>query len=175
MRTLRFSRKVIIAVVAISVIASAAAAVTLFTQTFPAVPTQPQAIIIGTCGSNLQSESVPVSGFAGSVLFDCNTTATGQAFTTLPAANCPAPPAPCVAVTPTFTLPAPYIGLSLVTHSSGATSCTPFIQLTSGSFVTIGPLAISALAPGAPWDYCATFTSVPSNGLSTFSISWSQG
>ena len=174
---LGLTRRVLFAILAVSVVGTAAASVALFSQIIPALPAKPQAIFPGNCGSALKSGNLgPVAGLGGTAIFFCDSTSTGQAFTTLPATACPAPPAACIAATPTFTLPAPYTGLFIVDHTSGVTDCSVSSAnpITSGNFVTIGPLAISALAPGFGFDYCAAYSNAPSTGLPTFTITWTQ-
>ncbi len=72
---------------------------------------------------------------------------------------------------PVFSLPAPYVNLSLVPHGSGlgnGTSCADIdgnLPLESGVSVTV---------PRGSWDYCASFTNATSV-LPALSVGWTWG
>ncbi len=148
-----------LALLLVSVIGTAYALTTLFTQTFPAIP---PLIATANC-TNLKPFVATVGpGSSGTVQFDCSGTAptgTTPAFHVL--AN--------GVMTPTFTLPPGYTGLSITsvpnTGIGGACgSFNRFAGLTSGVPITVGP---------GDFDYCGDFSSAPSTGLATFDIMWS--
>jgi hypothetical protein len=155
---LKIARKYLppVALLLVSTIGVAYAATTLFTQTFLAIPAT-TAVVKSNCATLTPNFSSVVTGSAGSIVFDCSGT---MPFGTTPAVNVASP----TVITPQFTLPVGYVSLAAVglnirdcTNSQGI--------LTSGSpFNTVA---------GA-FNYCALFQNVPSTGLATFTVTWTQ-
>ncbi len=150
------------ALLLVSLMGTAYAVNTLFTQTFPAIPP-----IFGTanCTTLVPNVASVGPGSSGAVLFAC-----GSDIRNSPALTVTNP----ATVKPQFTLPTGYTDLVLGNvcciggGGSGAGACTtssvPLISLTTGTPVTINP---------ASYDYCADFSTAPSTGLATFDITWS--
>lgn len=148
----KFSTKWVIALVLVSVIGTAAAVVTLFTHTFPAVPTV-TAVLTTTCQTLTLTPDTVVSGSSGAILAKCGAS---SAFTVNSAGQ----------ATPTFTLPMGYTALLLIFPSGGpCPGGGP--QITSGA-----PFTFSSV--GSNIDYCAPFTNAPAAGLATFQVTWTQ-
>jgi hypothetical protein len=168
---MRFPRKIstrlAIALFLVSVIGIAAAAVTLFSHTFPAVPAavlQPTCSSTGPTGLTLNPAAVPPTS-SGTIV-----------------ANCSLAPAPAFVVRttgfaiPSFGNPLPtgYTALAIFSDNTGlATTCSAassgYVPLTSGAQVSFTS-AVSA--PG--FDYCLTYANAPATGLGSFTVVWSQ-
>lgn len=148
----KLSTKWVIALVLVSVIGTAAAVVTLFTHTFPAVPIFAP-VLTTTCQTLTLTPDTVVAGSSGVILATCGAL---PAFTVSSAGF----------ATPTFTLPAGYTGLGLILHL--LEFCGPGGPIASGT-----PFSFHA-AVGAGVDYCATFTNPPAGGLATFQVTWTQ-
>src|SRR5713101_5143748 len=151
--SLNLTGRTILAIVALSMIGTAAAAITLFTHTFPSIPA---AVVTTTCTTLTGTPTTVPPGSSGVIRFTCGT---DPAFTSALAAS----------ASPMFsTLPTGYTGLSGILH--GATTCAgppnPY-TLTSGSSATFS-------TAGATFDYCASFTNAPTTGLGTFTVTWEQ-
>lgn len=96
--------------------------------------------------------SVP-GGSSGTILFSCSG---GPAFTVTK---------PGIA-TPEFTLPQGYSALGIVVHISGAASCSPSTQLSTGQ-----PFNFNNRES---FDYCASYANPPHGGLSSFDLTWTR-
>jgi hypothetical protein len=149
---------VILAIIALATITTAAA-LFLFTQTQPIVPA---GVLSPTCAATTSILAVvPVGGNGGFDLFYCNNVpGTPQpAFVTSPNGG---------SATPTFTLPAPYTNLTLVSSTAG----TPCPNAAAHITLTSGTPVVFAASQG--YDYCAGFNTVQSTGLPTWQIRWDQ-
>src|SRR5574340_353318 len=132
------------------------AAAALFTQTFPATPPGTSVVVTTTCSALTQNGPTSlVVGTSGTVLYTCGAppSTTTNALTAIAGS-----------ATPTFALPAAgTVSLSYVTHSSTATTCTAGTVLTS---------AVSTTFVAGAYDYCLSYSSYPSAGIATFTVSW---
>ncbi len=160
-----FRIKLIVIAIAMIGIVATAAAVTLFTHTFPAITsTSVPNIVSGACTTLTPSQTSVSAGSTGTIRFSCGTSA---AITPQPGPTCTN--IECDA-TPTFTLPNGYTGLSLVApHVSGG--CTFSLQtMTSGTFFDFATANLGTFG----YDYCASFANAPAGGLATFTVEWNQ-
>jgi hypothetical protein len=149
----KIKKRYLLLPIAITMISGVAVASALFTQTFPAVGSTP--VLTAGC-STLTAEitAPPTTGSSSSngILFDC-VASPGAAFVAIAGT-----------ATPTFTLPAGFTGL----YISGSGSCAgptalEAISLTSGTPVTFS---------NPEYAYCATYSSWPNGGTTTFTITW---
>src|SRR5712664_3582499 len=162
---MRFTRtvstKFVIALLLISVIGTAVAMVTLFTQSFSFVTVSlPPAVIATSCMTLTSEGPVPLQGISGNVTFDCGVAvaafhATGVAGT----------------VTPTFTLPSGYTSLIAVGRPGTSPTCTSFT-----STIPLSSTVGIAFAAGANnlYVYCALYTSAPAGNFASFNVVWTQ-
>ena len=147
LRTLHLSRKIILALVALSIVSTVAALTALFTQNFPVTRVTSQ--ITPHCGNTTGTtltgspSSVP-AGFSTNILFNCSPN---------PAITVNAP----VTATPSFTLPDEVSKLFAVPHSAGATSCDP----TVAGAIMLQPSATAVNLPAGDFDYCAVTIIIP--------------
>lgn len=157
---LRTAKLFAIGLALIFVSTAALAAVVLFAHTFPTTGNGTQGVLTTTCSTLLfNPPSSSIIGTAGTVLYECalpSTSATALTVSTPGSAD------------PGFTLPtnAGTVSLSLVTHSGTAVSCSGGTVLSSGTSVSF--------TLGQSWDYCLSYTSYPSAGISSFQVTWSQ-
>jgi hypothetical protein len=145
--------------IAVMVIATVAAATTLFTHTFPQVG---PAVLTTTCAT-LTAGTPVLSTATGSVLYNC---ASSAAFNNPTSGT----------VTPTFTLPTVTgytLSLGITQHIASTTTCggtTSVTAIVSGTPITFGGAAVD--------DYCLSYTAgtgitVPPT-IPSFTVTWSQ-
>jgi hypothetical protein len=147
-----------LALLLVSMMGTAYAVSTLFTQTFPAILPQ---FATPNCVTLVSTLSSVGQGSSGGVVFACGSDIRNNPALTV---------TNTATVTPQFTLPTGYTALFIGytgVIGAGSSGCTtssvPLITLTSGTPVT----------PGAnTYDYCANFSTAPSTGLATFDIKW---
>ncbi len=171
----QISLKLVVVLLLISVIGTAAALVTLFTHHFPGVGTTAPAYLStpANCNStpttvNLVVSPTSVAAFSASpayILAQCPGPTAGStvaAFTTAATGQVP--------VTPFFGLPAGYSALAIITHTA-TTSCSP----SSAAYTAIMNNMPITLATSSSFDYCVTVApSAPTGGLLGFDIDWEQ-
>jgi hypothetical protein len=105
------------------------------------------------CLSLRSNQPTVVAGGSGVILFSCS----GSAAITVGKSD---------QFRPSFTLPAGYTGLRIVSHALGATACDHCPILVSGQPVDLN-------GPGS-FDYCAGYAEAPTTGLSSFKVAWSK-
>jgi len=151
--SLHLTRRTILALLAVSVIGTAAAATTLFTHTFPVIPASPP-VIVTTCSTLTATPDAIITGSSGSIILTCGT---GPAFTvTLPGQ-----------ATPTF--PPLQAGVSLnIQFHPASPGC-------GGGFMSSGtPITFGTASVGRGYDYCETFDAAPPSGIPATTVTWSQ-
>lgn len=171
--------KYVIPLLLISVIGTAAAVVTLFTHTFPAIllVSGPPAIIT-TCSALVAEGPPPTLGVAGNATFDCGFTITGGVISHLhPAFNFTGSGSSWI---PVFTLPTNITGLSfsVARNSLGYPDCHA-----SNSFITLLRSSFQSPLPPTPAGqtsiantqavYCASYSS-GATFLPSFTVTWTQ-
>ena len=123
-------------------------------QTFPATTS---VAATANCSTLTANDTLIVAGSSGVVKFDCSGAST---FGTTPAFLVTAGST----LTPTFTLTGTgYTALAVIRSSVPTESCISSVAIASATPVTLA-------APS--YDYCASFTGIPTTGLNTFTVSW---
>jgi len=164
---------IVIAIVLIGIVATAAA-VMLFTHTFPAIsPTAAPPSITTSCSTLTASSTTGpvVVGQSGRIRFTCGTSAAITVSTTCTSTQ------PCTA-TPTFTLPSAYnldrtLDLKFSPHTGAGIGCGGGVGIDSGtafSFVAGANPDVNSLGI----DYCGSYSSFPADGIPSFTVTWSQ-
>lgn len=140
----------IAAVIILSLSVAAVGLTIFFTHTLPATPA---AQTVSTqCLTVQQNPSTTLLGSSGTVFYNC-ASPSGPIFS-----------ATGGSATPSFASPLGLV-LSVVSFVSGASSCSGGTALASG---------VSISLPAGGYDYCGTFSSYPSSGFASFTVSWSQ-
>jgi hypothetical protein len=111
------------------------------------------AILKTTCATLSAASTSVLAGVSGTILFSCGTNA----------ALIIRQPNKYI---PTFELPPGYSSLTIVTHTSGQSSCSPGQTLVSGARFEFNK-------PGN-FDYCALFSSSAAKSLASFTLTWSN-
>lgn len=180
----RLPTKLVIPLLLVSVIGTAAATVLLFTHTFPAVQTVTPALT--TNCSTLFNATMPLLGHSGNLTFTCaaGSAALISAFGSSGSAK------------PTFALGAGYtrlfmwpsagcatvLGLTQCGFLNNAPQCSSgsSMLLQNGVSVTF-PITFTGSISGVPgvitatdFLYCAEYTSASATGLGTFVVNWNQ-
>jgi hypothetical protein len=147
-------KKYAIAIMLAVVLVTGVSGAILIRHTFPATPSGGSQIVTSTCTTLTLETTGMLTGFPEQMLFNCGPTSpaiTGNA---------------AGSATPTFTLPAGASSLSLVAHLDNGILCTGGSVLTSGT--------AHAFSAGDSLDYCLGSNSYPSNGIASFTVTWSQ-
>ena len=105
------------------------------------------------CSSLTTNTSGFISERSGTILFNCN----GKAALTIARAG---------KFEAVLSLPPGYIGLTIVPHTVGTSTCAPGLTLASGTI-------FSFTGPGN-FDCCALYSNYPVTGLSSFSLTWNK-
>jgi hypothetical protein len=109
--------------------------------------------LVPNCMALRSSQATVTAGSAGVILFTCS----GSAAITVGKSH---------QFRPSFTLPAGYTNLRIVSHALGATACNNGPVLVSGQ-----PFDLNG--PGN-FDYCAGYANPPISGLASFKVAWSK-
>jgi hypothetical protein len=149
-----FKRRYTIAGALVALMITGVYGATLFQHSFPATPPGGSQVIGSSCTTLTLETAGMITGFSEEMLFNCG--ATTPAITSGAGGTS----------TPTFTLPAGATSLSLVNHVNNAIICSGGSSLTSGVAHTF--------ASGDSLDYCLASSSYPSNGIASFTVTWSQ-
>lgn len=152
--TFAFKKRYALAGILVAVMVTGVYGATLFQHNFPATPPGGSQIISSACTTPTLETAGMITGFSEEMLFNCG--ATAPAMTSSASGSS----------TPTFTLPAGATSLSLVSHVNNAILCSGGSSLTSGVAHTF--------ASGDSLDYCLASSSYPSNGIASFTVTWSQ-
>jgi hypothetical protein len=152
--TFALKKRYALAGILVAVLVTGVYGATLFQHNFPATPPGGSQVIGSACtGLTLESVGM-ITGFSEEMLFNCG--ASAPALTSGAGGSS----------TPTFTLPAGATSLSLVSHVNNAIICSGGSSLSSGVAHTF--------ASGDSLDYCLASSSYPGNGISSFTVTWSQ-
>ena len=162
--TVTITRKLILALVAVSVIGTAAAAMTLFTHHFPGVKLASPPIQISTSCAILVNGTAPILGTSGNLTFDCGGgspafTVIATGFTVRPVFSLANTNYTRLAVWPTF----------LYGQNNNSPTCTgpTYHEIQSGF-----PLGFASL--GSKYIYCAEFLADTTTGFGSFTVVWGQ-
>lgn len=109
--------------------------------------------LVPNCSALRSSQATVTAGGSGVILFTCS----GSAAITVGKSD---------QFRPSFTLPAGYTDLRIVSHVLGATACNNSPILVSGQ-----PFDLNG--PGN-FDYCASYVNAPITGLASFKVAWSN-
>ena len=163
--------KLVIPLLLISVIGTAAALTILFTHQFPPIATTTTPFITTLCAEisgvpELVATPSSVAALSSTpvfILFQCPTPTGSPAFTTSSTVG----PFP---VTPFFSPPSAYASVAIISHTTG-TTCSP---TSTGYQVITSGTAIPSLTKGASFDYCGQIVNAPTGGISSFPLEWDQ-
>lgn len=109
--------------------------------------------LVPNCSALRSSQATVTAGGSGVILFTCS----GSAAITVGKSD---------QFRPSFTLPAGYADLRIVSHALGATACNHGPIIVSGQ-----PFDLNG--PGN-FDYCASYVNAPITGLASFRVAWSN-
>jgi hypothetical protein len=109
--------------------------------------------LVPNCSALRSSQATVTAGGSGVILFTCSRSAAISV-------------GKSDQFRPSFTLPAGYTDLRIVSHVLGATVCNNSPILVSGQ-----PFDLNG--PGN-FDYCASYVNAPITGLASFKVAWSN-
>lgn len=117
-------------------------------------------VLVANCGTDSTTLTANMThvivGSSGTVMFSCGSESSAIIVTN------------AGKVTPQFSLPPGYTSLKIST----SLSCASPISLSPGSSLLFG--TGTGAFPVGSYNYCASYSNVPSSGLQTFTLTWAQ-